>query len=228
MARPKTNDPEARAKIIAAAEELFAEGGFAGTSIRDITRRAGVTSAMVPYYFGNKEGLYRSILETAVTTVRDLIAEAAASTEAFEKKLEKLIEAELTYIISHSRLARILFRELLAGGQHILAILQTFPLNNYQLMRQVIRDGVQKKELRPLDVDLAPISLMGMIIVVQVFRPVIANVLDQPVYDQPFIKRLSRHTADLFLRGAQRQATKAAPEATRQARKAAVSKGVKR
>jgi TetR/AcrR family transcriptional regulator len=202
MARPKTTDPEAKARIIAAAEELFAERGVAATSIRDITRQAGVTSAMVHYYFGNKEGLYRAILETAVTTVRTLIAEAAESDQAFPEKLETLIEAELTYITSHAQLSRILFRELLAGGHQILAIFQKLPLNNYQLMRQVIGDGIERKELRKLDLDLAPISLMGMIVVVQVFRPVISRVLDKPTYDQEFIKRLSRHTADLFLNGA--------------------------
>lgn len=214
MARPKTDDPEARASILAAAEALFAERGFSGTSIRDITRRAGVTSAMVHYYFGNKEGLYRAILESAVVTIRALLAEAVASPAPFRQKLEQLIEAELRYISSHTQRARILFREMLAGGTHVLAILQQFPLNNYQLMRQVIADGVSRKELRRLDVDLAPISLLGMVIVFQVMRPVIARVLDQPNYDEAFIKRLSRHTADLFLHGAQRQTTAEATRAT--------------
>ena len=124
----------------------------------------------------------------------------------------KLIEAELTYITSHARLSRILFRELLAGGHHILAILEKFPLNNYQLMRQVISSGVAKKELRHLDLDLAPISLMGMIVVFQVFRPVIARVLEGPEYNRQFIRRLSRHTADLFLHGALRKPEARKPE----------------
>ena len=212
MARPKNSDPEAKARMLAAAEALFAERGFTATSIRDVTRQAGVTSAMVHYYFGNKEGLYRAILETAVTTVRALIADAVESQEAFQVKLEKLIEAELTYITSHARLSRILFRELLAGGHHILAILEKFPLNNYQLMRQVIGGGVAKKELRQLDLDLAPISLMGMIVVFQVFRPVIARVLEGPEYNRQFIRRLSRHTADLFLHGALRKPEARKPE----------------
>lgn len=228
MARPRTDDPEARARIIAAAEELFAEHGYAGTSIRDITRRAGVTSAMAHYYFGSKEHLYRSILETAVTTIRALIEEAGESREAFQPKLEKLIEAQLTYITSHAHLSRILFRELLAGGEHIVEIFERFPLTNYQLMRQVIAGGVRKKELRRLDVDLAPISLMGMIIVFQVMRPVIYRVLDKPTYDEPFIKRLSRHTAELFLDGAKRGAKEAVAEKEARTPKRQRAKGGKR
>jgi TetR/AcrR family transcriptional regulator len=228
MARPKTNDPEAKAKIIAAAEALFAERGFSETGIRDITRKAGVTSAMVPYYFGSKEGLYRSILETAVTTIRGLIAEAIESEEAFPDKLERLIEAELTYITSHSQLARILFRELLAGGDHILAIFQKFPLNNYQLMRQVVADGVRRKELRHVDIDLAPISLMGMVVVFQVFRPIITRVLGTQTYDEQFIKRLSIHTVELFLHGAERPAKKPVSAQPGQSPKRQTVKKVKR
>ena len=63
MARPKTDDPEARAKIAAAAEQLFAARGYDGTVVRDIARAAGVNAAMIHYYFKSKEGLYRAILE---------------------------------------------------------------------------------------------------------------------------------------------------------------------
>ena len=38
-----------------AAEELFAEKGFSGTSVRDIADAADVNVAMISYYFGSKE-----------------------------------------------------------------------------------------------------------------------------------------------------------------------------
>jgi AcrR family transcriptional regulator len=49
MARPKTDDSEARAKIAAAAEQLFAARGYDGTVVRDIARAAGVNAAMIHY-----------------------------------------------------------------------------------------------------------------------------------------------------------------------------------
>ncbi|MGV3480839.1 MAG: TetR/AcrR family transcriptional regulator [Sphingobium sp.] len=47
-----------RTEILDAAEEKFAEYGFAGTSLRDISEQAGVTQALVNYYFGSKHSLF--------------------------------------------------------------------------------------------------------------------------------------------------------------------------
>ncbi|WP_305094353.1 TetR family transcriptional regulator [Prescottella sp. R16] len=47
-----------REAVQAAAAELFAEQGFAGTGVRDIARRAGVDPALVIRYFGSKEKLF--------------------------------------------------------------------------------------------------------------------------------------------------------------------------
>jgi AcrR family transcriptional regulator len=51
----------ARAKILKAAEAAFAEHGYAGTSLREIVKRAHVTQALVTYYFGSKESLFKEI-----------------------------------------------------------------------------------------------------------------------------------------------------------------------
>ena len=50
--------PDARMRLLAAAEVEFAEKGFDGATIRDITRRAGVNIASISYYFGDKEHFY--------------------------------------------------------------------------------------------------------------------------------------------------------------------------
>jgi AcrR family transcriptional regulator len=48
-------------KLLASAERLFAERGFNGVSVRDIASVAGVNSALVAYYFGNKRGLLTAV-----------------------------------------------------------------------------------------------------------------------------------------------------------------------
>jgi AcrR family transcriptional regulator len=48
-------------KLLSSAEQLFAERGFNGVSVRDVAAGAGVNSALVAYYFGNKLGLLTAV-----------------------------------------------------------------------------------------------------------------------------------------------------------------------
>lgn len=47
--------------ILDAAEILFAEGGYAGTTLRQVAERLNVTPAMISYYFQNKDNLFRAV-----------------------------------------------------------------------------------------------------------------------------------------------------------------------
>ncbi|MDF2114439.1 TetR/AcrR family transcriptional regulator [Roseiarcaceae bacterium H3SJ34-1] len=51
----------AKEHILNAAEEVFAELGYAGTSLREIVERAQVTKALANYYFGSKEKLFEEV-----------------------------------------------------------------------------------------------------------------------------------------------------------------------
>lgn len=73
--------PETCAKILAIAEQLFAQYGYDGTTLRHITREAGVNLAAVNYYLGDKETLYLEILRRRLRPVN-------------EDRLARLAEAE--------------------------------------------------------------------------------------------------------------------------------------
>ncbi|ABL80019.1 MULTISPECIES: TetR family transcriptional regulator [unclassified Nocardioides] len=62
--RPGT--PDTRAAILAAARELFAAQGYAGTSVRAIGAAAGVDASLVHHYFGTKDDLFVAALELRV------------------------------------------------------------------------------------------------------------------------------------------------------------------
>ena len=65
---------EMQNRLLNAAEELFAEHGFAATSVRQVANHAGVNPALVHYYFDNKAGLLRAVLDRTLEPMAQAIA----------------------------------------------------------------------------------------------------------------------------------------------------------
>ncbi|TMB38567.1 MAG: TetR family transcriptional regulator [Deltaproteobacteria bacterium] len=55
-----------RRRILAAAEAVFAERGYAGSTTREIATRASIHKRMLFYYFTSKDALYRAVLERVI------------------------------------------------------------------------------------------------------------------------------------------------------------------
>ena len=66
----------ARAKLLEAGLQCFADRGPDGVTIREIARVSGQNSASIAYYFGGKEGLYRAVLEAVMRFFRSQVSEA--------------------------------------------------------------------------------------------------------------------------------------------------------
>lgn len=56
-------DADTQARLIAAAKTVFAEKGFAGATVKEISEIAGVNISLISYHFNGKEGLFRASLE---------------------------------------------------------------------------------------------------------------------------------------------------------------------
>jgi AcrR family transcriptional regulator len=61
--KKKTVQRRGKERLLDAAEELFAQRGFHGVSLRDITEAAGVDVALVSYHFGSKRALFTAVFE---------------------------------------------------------------------------------------------------------------------------------------------------------------------
>lgn len=76
---------DSRRRILESALDLFASQGYEGTATRQIAERAGVNLPAIQYYFGNKEGLYRAIIE-------DIIADTDRHMAALAPRIQRAID----------------------------------------------------------------------------------------------------------------------------------------
>lgn len=98
-----TGDTSARDRILKAAEQIFAEMGFEGTSLRQVAVNADVPVALVSYHFKNKLGLYRQVFKARDpnTNVQRLAGLALAETESDpERRLEMILKAVMMPMLS--------------------------------------------------------------------------------------------------------------------------------
>jgi AcrR family transcriptional regulator len=95
MASPSTQN-----RILDAAEELYLERGFADTSLRELTRRAGVNLSAVNYHFGSKEALFHALVERRFAPINERRLELLDALEAVgEPTLEEVLRALVEPIV---------------------------------------------------------------------------------------------------------------------------------
>ncbi len=74
--------PDNRSRLLEAAEELFAEKGWAGASMRELTARAGANLAAVGYHFGGKQELFREVVLRRIRAINEVRLERLDALEA--------------------------------------------------------------------------------------------------------------------------------------------------
>jgi AcrR family transcriptional regulator len=97
-----------RDRILKAAERLFAERGYDGTSIRAIVARARVNQAAINYHFDGKDGLYREVLRAAFRgmTENQLSHAAEVSSMSREQALSEFVRRQLHPLLARDEAAR--------------------------------------------------------------------------------------------------------------------------
>ena len=92
-------------RILEMAETLFADNGFAATSLRDITHEAGVNIAAVNYHFGSKDALLGAVLERRIAPVNrqrlEMLDRAESEAGSDGADLEDLVRALLVPAFHH-------------------------------------------------------------------------------------------------------------------------------
>jgi len=125
----RTDGEATRARILEAAGELFAAGGFAETTSKAIAARAGVDLASINYHFGSRSGLYQAVLTEAHRRLMDIadLQRLAHGPMPAADKLRALIDHMVQSAASGSDgwHSTVLTAEFLAPSSHIKTLFQS-------------------------------------------------------------------------------------------------------
>lgn len=101
-------------KLIAAATTLFAEKGFAATSVKDIADAAGVNVSLVSYHFQGKENLYKTCIGNVGIRHYELtkqILQPVENAEEFKVRMQLLLESMLLAYAENPEVSKMVHRE---------------------------------------------------------------------------------------------------------------------
>ena len=151
-------EPESpRGRIMSAARQLFAERGLEETSVRDITQMASVNSAMVHYYFHNKEALYHRVIGLEILSVFQTI-EKQLQTETSSGELLMGLSGRIMRVVRANPIwAKLFQREMAMGASHLEKVVRELkesgPLGVMMQAKELYRSAVRRGELRDLPMD---------------------------------------------------------------------------
>lgn len=92
------------------ATSVFAESGYDGASVREITRRADANQAAISYHFGSKASLYLEVLKLAVTALGDASLLEGDTVERVDRDeaVRLFIRQQVTPLLKHDQISRYL------------------------------------------------------------------------------------------------------------------------
>lgn len=100
-------------KIKSAAQKLFIQKGFAATKTRDITKEAGINSALLHYYFRSKEKLFEIIMRENLSKFLQVMSDHFNNISlTIEQKIEILVNAYIDLLIKNPDLPLFILNEM--------------------------------------------------------------------------------------------------------------------
>lgn len=209
--------PDVRAALLEAARGLFAGRGFHEVSIRQIASAADVNPAMIHYYFGDKEGLYKAMLGDALEGLMARASEIATADSPASPKawaghgaaapdrgpIPELLRLYVGTLLRDPWIPRLMIREVLSDGAPFRReFIERFASRAAALVPELVRRersaGRLRKDLDPI---LTTLSLVGMTVFPFLAFPIAREVFGIELTED-FRDRLVAHTTKLFEEGA--------------------------
>jgi AcrR family transcriptional regulator len=150
------------AQIYEQATRLFAERGFAGTSLQDVADAMGMTRSALYYYVRNKDQLLAQLVTEITSGPADAAEEIAGRDLDAPEKLRALVRLIAARQADHSARFRLVIRSESELPPELAAAHETAKRRVLDGFVRVVDQGVRSGEFRPRPVRTTALALIGM------------------------------------------------------------------
>lgn len=189
-----------RDAILDAAQLCFATQGFVASTIKDIAAQAGVNSALLYYYFRDKESLYQAVLDRLVREIVRHGMERLDAPGSPEARLRAFLQLFGEIFGGHPHFYRLMLRELVDyAASHAVDQLKLISTTMFRRLCGVIEEGQRGGVFRAdLDPRFAAISSVSVVAHFFTIRPLAGVFLGHTAKGPPadLVQAYLRHAAE--------------------------------
>ncbi len=164
-----------RQKLLHAAERLFLCRGFASVSTTDIAREAGCNHALIHYYFGNKEDLFREVFLEKIRQILTTLMNYLEIERPIFEQIDKFIDVYFDLLTANPNLPFFIINELTLNAERRRYLRVNFvdkPITRevYQRVDVMIKKEIEQGNIRPIEpkdllLDIAGVTVFSFIAV---------------------------------------------------------------
>jgi AcrR family transcriptional regulator len=162
----KKNNHERSAKrnLLEAGIDLFAEKGYASTSVREIVEKAGVTKPVLYYYFQSKEGMFHAILNRSAKRLETMLSDVLEAPGSVFDRLIHLYRHLYEGILENPNLFKMIHNLIFGPPQGA----PQFDFDQYQksmvrVIKAIYLEGLARDEVTRADPDEVALLVLGLI-----------------------------------------------------------------
>ena len=103
---------DTRDRVLHVAQQLFAERGYRGTSLRDIAKRIGIKAPSLLHHFPSKQQLYVAVLDRMFQNIEDAANAVAWGKENRQERMRQAITDAIDFMVARPDFVRLLWMEM--------------------------------------------------------------------------------------------------------------------
>ena len=192
----------ARDQLLDAASKIMRDGDTINLSLSELSLRAGLNSALVKYYFGNKSGLMQALLDRDMGNIVASLSALVAKDMSPEEKLRRHISAVIDTYYQFPYLNRLLMqmvRDSAPAEAARIADLYLKPIA--EVYSTLIHEGVKAGKFRDVDPQMFYFTVTGAADRFFSARLVLRHCFDQDDISEDIRDQYREHTVELIMRG---------------------------
>lgn len=202
MKKSKKNSENTEARILEAAEKVFAEKGLKGSRINDIAKGARVTPSLINYHFGGKENLYKEVIENFYMGVERRLVPIVMAEIAPQEKMKELIRFGIDILAEKEHMARILLRESIDKGKYVNKVLSKPYLRDmFGMMDRFVFSNMERKRDDQNDTIHLISNIFGLMTIFFVAASTIKEFWQKDVFSKEMIEERKEEVIDFVFNG---------------------------